>query len=456
MAKLRVTIIDEVRNRRLKVDLPDDAAMEKLLPALAKKLGLPPADYRLTHEATGRALGGDQTLASFGVGEGETLRLAAAREEAPVVLWPAAEEEAVPLWQKVPVWGWVGIGGVVLLAVAVLAFLVGQGAKPVPTPIVVAEVTTLAATEAPTRPAPVPTATLVPTNTPWPTATLVPPTDTPMPRTDTPVPTRTPTPSRAPEATPAATSLPGTETVPLANLAPSIPWLPLDESALPATYYYGFNAAKPPFDNRLVRQAFALAVDRQAIANLAKNLGSTQARPATTFTPPNVLGRDLYEQVGLPFDPTRARELLAEAGYPNGEGFPQVTLVFNYGEAHEALANTVVAMWRDHLGVNVGLESVDDWDAYLERLDTDAPAIFRLGWAADYNDPDNFLVPSFHSDGDNNRTHFANAEFNRLVEQASAATNDPAKRQALYIQAERILCEQEAAVIPIYHSYLEQ
>jgi len=425
MAKLRVTIIDEVRDRRLKVDLPDDAAMEKLLPALAKKLGLPPADYRLTHEATGRALGGDQTLASFGVGEGETLRLAAAREEAPVVLWPAAEEEAVPLWQKVPVWVWVGIGGVVLLAVAVLAFLVGRGAKPVPTPIVVAEVITPAATS---------------TATPRPTATPVTPTDTPA----------------LAEPTPTTTSLPGMEMIPLANLATSIPWLPLDENAVPGVYYYGFNVAKPPFDNRLVRQAFALAVDRQAIASLANGLGFTQARPATTFTPPDVLGRDLYEQVGLPFDPARARELLAEAGYPNGEGFPQVTLVFNYKEAHEAIASAVVTMWRDHLGVNVGLESVDDWDAYLERLDTDAPAIFRFGWAADYNDPDNFLVPVFHSTGDSNRTHFANAEFNRLVEQASAAANDPAKRQVLYIQAERILCEQEAAIIPIYHSYYKE
>jgi hypothetical protein len=59
MAKLRLTLIDEVRNRRLKVDLPDDAAIDKLLPALVKKLGLPPTAYQLTHEATGRALGGD-------------------------------------------------------------------------------------------------------------------------------------------------------------------------------------------------------------------------------------------------------------------------------------------------------------------------------------------------------------------------------------------------------------
>jgi WD40 repeat protein len=127
MAKLRVTIIDEVRNRRFKVDLPDDAAMEKLLPALAKKLALPTTDsggqpvaYQLTHEATGRALGGDQTLASFGVKESDALRLAAAREEAPAVLWPS-EEEAVPLWQKVPVWGW-ALGALVVLATVVIAF----------------------------------------------------------------------------------------------------------------------------------------------------------------------------------------------------------------------------------------------------------------------------------------------------------------------------------------------
>jgi len=203
MPKLRVTIIDEVRNRRLKVDLPDGAAIEKLLPALAKKLGLSTTDlggqpitYRLTHEATGRALGGDQTLASFGVGEGETLRLAAAREEAPVVPW-LAEEEAVPVWRKVPVWGWVAI--VVLLLVAVAgAFWAVQVLKPEPTPTVVAEVTTLAATEAPTAtPAP---PTFAPTSTPLPTATPVPPTDTPTPAS-TPQPTATP-------VSPTATSVP--------------------------------------------------------------------------------------------------------------------------------------------------------------------------------------------------------------------------------------------------------
>jgi hypothetical protein len=222
-----VTIIDEVRNRRLKVDLPDDAAMEKLLPALAKKLSLPQADYRLTHEATGRALGGDQTLASFGVGEGDALRLAAARVEAPVVPW-LAEEEAIPLWQKMPVWGWGAIVVVLLLAVAALAFLVGRGMKPVPTPGVVAGVTTPAVTEVatatPAPPTSTPTSTPLPTTTPVPATATPVPTVTPAPSTDTPVPsmaTKTPTQTPVPPtATGTYTPRPPTPT-PVPTVVPS-------------------------------------------------------------------------------------------------------------------------------------------------------------------------------------------------------------------------------------------
>jgi hypothetical protein len=206
MAKLRVTIIDEVRDRRLKVDLPDDAAIEKLLPALTKKLGLPttepdgqPIAYRFTHETTGQALGGDQTLASFGVREGDALRLAAVREEAPVVPWPT-EEEAVPFWQKVPVWAW-GAIVVVLIAVAALAFLAGRGAKLVPTPTAVAEATPPAATSI-ARPRPTATP-IAPTSTPLtPTDTPLPPTATPVPPTNTPVPTATPQPTPTMDADP--------------------------------------------------------------------------------------------------------------------------------------------------------------------------------------------------------------------------------------------------------------
>jgi oligopeptide transport system substrate-binding protein len=107
-------------------------------------------------------------------------------------------------------------------------------------------------------------------------------------------------------------------------------------------------------------------------------------------------------------------------------------------------------MWRENLKVDVNVVVVDDWQAYLDLLASDAPVTYRLGWAADFNDPDNFLREVFHSRFEHNRGHFSDAEFDRLVEQA-ATLGDPATRQALYIQAERILCEDEAAIIPVYH-----
>jgi formylglycine-generating enzyme required for sulfatase activity/ABC-type branched-subunit amino acid transport system substrate-binding protein len=257
-----------------------------------------------------------------------------------------------------------------------------------------------------------------------------------------------------------ATTLPGTETIPLSELASSIPWLPYDRNAVPSTLFVVFNLSKPPFNDVLVRQAFALVVDRSAVADVAETLGVAQPAPATTFTPPAVLGRDLYEQVGMAFDPSQARQLLAQAGYPNGVGFPRTTMAFNCSERYlldksgnQAIAQAVAAMWEEHLQIGIDLECVEVWDDYVAQLWSDAPAIFRLGWIADVMDPDNFLA-WFSTGNGASWSHFSNAEFNRLVEEAAAAADDPATRQALYIKAERILCEQEAVIIPLYHYYL--
>jgi len=389
----------------------------------------------------------------------------------------AAVEVPAPARRRGP-WRVVGaLAGLTLLAllgVWIVNNLGGEG-RGETTPLAVALVTETATQETPvpTRPSPTdtpppPTRThtlppSTPSHTPRPpTPTEPPPSPTPTATasltlaptaTGTPTSTRTPRPpTNTPVSTPTDTPLPplpGTETIPLANLAQGIPWLPWDPGAIPATNYYGFNLAKPPFDNPLVRQAFALTVDRQSMADLANALGYVQARPATVLTPADTLGRALYGQVGLSFDPDRARELLAQAGYPGGEGFPQVTLGYNYTERNAAFAQAALAMWRDHLGINVLAEEFGNWDAYIELLNADAPPIFRLGWSADYNDPDNFLA-SFSGESGAIRGHFVNAEFDTLVEQAATAS-DPARRQALYIEAERILCEQEAAIIPLFH-----
>jgi formylglycine-generating enzyme required for sulfatase activity len=252
------------------------------------------------------------------------------------------------------------------------------------------------------------------------------------------------------------TPLPGTEVMPISQMAPSIPWQPYDESATPATRYIALNLSKPPFNNVLVRQAFALAVDRSVVAELSASMGFDRPSPATTFTPLGVLGRDLYGKVGLAFDPSAARERLAQAGYPDGAGFPKTTLVVACTDANLTIAQAVVSMWADNLGVNVDTECTEGTrDDYVTQLDNDAPPIFGLGWFADVNDPDNFL--SYFSTGQGaSRSHFSNSEFTRLVEEGVAAADSPATRQALYIQAERILCEQEAVIIPLYHYYYSQ
>lgn len=283
-----------------------------------------------------------------------------------------------------------------------------------------------------------------------PTSTLV-PTEAPT-STATPVPTST--------TTPEPTPIPGLQVYPVSSLGNSIPWLPLEEGQEPMSVYYGFNVDKPPFNNALVRQAFAAAVDREQIAQEATGFKFRNVTPATSLTPPRVLGRDLYGEVGIAFDPAKAKELLLQAGYTDVAGFPTVNLIVSTrGEAapgaYFRMAETIAGMWETHLGVQVDVEAIGNMGQYIERLQTDLPDIYQLGWGADFNDPDNFLRALFHSASEMNYGHFNNQEFDRLVDEA-ANLSDPSERQLLYIQAEGILTEQEAGVIPLYHTLYYQ
>jgi ABC-type transport system substrate-binding protein len=258
--------------------------------------------------------------------------------------------------------------------------------------------------------------------------------------------------TETPEVTqiPSSTSLPGLETLPLDMLGKSIPWLPMENTARPSSYYYLFNLSQPPFTNVLVRQAFAAAIDREAIVRIAKEFGETNARPAMTFTPPETLGRDLYNAVGIAFHPAKARQLLTQAGYTSVDNFPPIVLLTLPG-VNKRIGEEMIRMWQIYLGVNVTLEAVPE--GYYDRIQTDPSEIFVSLWSADYNDPDGFLAENFHTGYPYNYNHFSNNEFDELIDRAAAAT-DPALRQELYIQAEQILCETEVAVIPIYHTTL--
>lgn len=261
----------------------------------------------------------------------------------------------------------------------------------------------------------------------------------------------TPTETTSPQSTPE--TLPGKEVIPLDKLGKTYPWLPIDKSARPSVYYFYFNLNKPPFDNALVRQAFAAATDRKALVEIAKGFGVKNPEPATTFTPAETLGRDLYDAAGIPFDPSRAKELLAKTGYADASKFPVVTLLIGVSETdvpgyHEKIAETVTGMWQKNLGVKVKVEKVD-FKTYEDRIINNPPEIFRAIYYVGNNDPHDFLI-IFHFGAKYNFGGFKNLGYDRLIEEAKEI-NEPAKRQVDYIQAEKILCETETAILPIFH-----
>jgi ABC-type transport system substrate-binding protein len=270
---------------------------------------------------------------------------------------------------------------------------------------------------------------------------------TALPATNTPIP--------VPTNTPAPTPLPGSQVYPITSLDNKIPWLPLEKGREPMTVFYGFNFNKPPFDNLLVRQAFAAAVDKDAVAEEAAGFGFREVRPAMTLTPPSVLGRDLYDEMGVLYDPVQAKALLEEAGYTDVKAFPVPTLiVYLRGAApgaHFRIAETIVDMWEQHLGIAVKIDVQETPGAAFAKLESSNAEMFLLAWGADLNDPDNFLKQMFHSQSPENHGHFYSPEFDRYVDQA-AGLSDAGERQILYIMADRVISERDVALIPLFHT----
>lgn len=210
-------------------------------------------------------------------------------------------------------------------------------------------------------------------------------------------------------------------------------------------YYYGFNTAKAPFNDVRVRKAFAHAVDRSQITSLLKG-GQI---PASSWVPKGMPGFD--GKIGLGFDVKKAQALLAEAGYPGGKGFPSVTFLFDTRDDNKVIAERLQAIWKKNLGVDLKAQN-EDWKVYLNRLKSDVPPMFRLGWGADYPDPHNFL-DLFTSYSGNNYTQWKSAEYDKLIQQAAGESAMP-KRLAAYRKAQEMLLEQNVAIIPLFQDAL--
>lgn len=234
-----------------------------------------------------------------------------------------------------------------------------------------------------------------------------------------------------------------TENVPLPKIEvyqkENYPYLHIDPYL--GTYYYRLNTTKPPFDDQRVRRAFALSLDR---ATLVTQVVKAGRQPADHYVPPDTAG--YTSRARVPYDVAQARRLLAQAGYPDGKGFPKVELLYNTSEDHKRIAEAAQQMWKKALGVEVQLLN-QDWKVYLDSMNTLNYDMARSGWIGDYSDPYNFLE-CFLSGNGNNRTGYASPEYDRLVRKGASIMHK-AGRLATYQQAEALLLE-DAPIVPVY------
>ena len=212
------------------------------------------------------------------------------------------------------------------------------------------------------------------------------------------------------------------------------------------TYFYRFNVTRKPFDDPRVRKAFALATDRERIV---RKLTFGGEKPAFHFVPEGVA--NYQSPPGLRFDPARGRELLAQAGYPGGKGFPRFQYLFFSAAGGAKLQGQIAVelqqMWRDELGVDMQLRQIERKIFYAAQshLDYDVAA---SSWVGDYNDANTFL-DLYTSDSGNNRTGWKNPRYDNLILEANRLT-DLNRRAELFRQAESLLIAEDVPIVPLY------
>lgn len=208
------------------------------------------------------------------------------------------------------------------------------------------------------------------------------------------------------------------------------------------SYFYMINTTREPLNDVRVRKALAMSIDRALIAETVTQGVYTES---TGLVPPGTLG---YNPPKLfSYDPEQARQLLAEAGYPNGEGFPSFDLLYNTHEDHRKIAVAIQQMWTQALNIQVNLVN-QEWKVYLDSHNNMNYDIARRGWIGDYVDPYTFLS-MYITGGGNNKTGFSNARYDEIVLNEAPAELDRDKRYALYHEAETILLE-TMPILPIF------
>ena len=208
------------------------------------------------------------------------------------------------------------------------------------------------------------------------------------------------------------------------------------------TDFLRFNCVEKPFCDVRVRRAFSLCVDQKLLTQKIARAGEV---PAQSFIPSGIPG---YTPPSVThYNPEKARQLLATAGYPGGKNFPLVNYLYNEGQLTEGVAVELQAAWKKELGVTV-LLARQEWKVYLASLNARDYQIGRSSWVGDYPDPNTFL-DIFTSTSGNNRTGWKSLAYDQLIQQAST-TVDVQKRFHLFQQAEEMLVHDQAVIVPLF------
>ena len=245
--------------------------------------------------------------------------------------------------------------------------------------------------------------------------------------------------------------------IPDAELQTHLELFPDEVEKVPTlgVFYIAFAEDKPPFDDPLVRRAFAAAYDKDTHVVVVEQ---DQGLPMIHFAPPGIFGAPRIDEVGMAYDPDYARELLAEAGYPNCEGFPQVTLIGYSGTHTQNWIEYAQAQWSDNLGCDPSLIQIEQM-SFADLLNAtaadqpveDRPHMWTLGWGPDYADENNWVGDVIWCQNPGVRFQRECTEVDALIEEARVEP-DQARRAELYAQIEELLFgdEGEFPFIPIY------
>ena len=208
------------------------------------------------------------------------------------------------------------------------------------------------------------------------------------------------------------------------------------------TYFFLINTNRPPVDDVRVRKALSMSIDRQKLNDTVLQKSNV---PAYTITPPGTLG---YQPPKLfDFDPEQARQLLADAGFPGGEGWPGLELIYNTSESHRKIAVALQQMWKDELNIQVTISN-QEWKVYLDSVTQMEFDIARRGWIGDYVDPNNFL-DLYLTDGGNNNTGYSDPRYDEMITRLAPQAKTREERFAIFYEAEQMLME-EMPILPIY------